>query len=395
MVDQIQPSFAVMGSHTKKTISFDLSRPDLHQLFDEFIDIMLRLLAYRDHSTYLHSLRVAEMSKRIGQQLGLSESEIISLEHGGLVHDIGKLTIPDDVLLKPGRFTCNDRLVMNIHPGAGARLFATREIDERITDIMLSHHERLDGSGYPHGISGGEISLYARIVAVADVFEALITARPYKKAHDRAEALDILRREARSGRLDHDIVELLVAVTGTWSPLFISDSYFSDHIEILERFRKASYFKEPLSRFYNYRYLLKFDRLQQKCPCKENGYSLIVVSFNRLKKLNSEIGYVKTDEIIEEVGLELLAGINGNLQLEINTLEANNIILKKGADYLIYCPCVKGRFTKLLREVEQSLVRAADRLGIAGSFRHRSFDRKYPLSKAVDQLFSANQVCSH
>ena len=379
-----------MSSQTKKSISFDLSRPDLHQLFDELIDIMLRLLAYRDHYTYLHSLRVAEMSKRIDEQLGLLESEILSLEHGGLLHDIGKLTIPDDVLLKPGRFTRNDRLVMNIHPGAGARFFAAREIDERITDIMLSHHERLDGSGYPHGISGGEISLYARIVAVADVYEALVAERPYKKAHDRAEALDILRRETRVGRLDHDIVELLAAATGAWSPLSISESYFSDHVETLERFRKASYFKEPLSRFYNYRYLLNFDRLQQKCPCHENGYSLIVVSFNSLKKLNSEIGYVKTDEIIEEEGLELLAGINGNLQLEINTLEANNIILKKGADFLIYCPCVKGRFAKLLREVKQSLARSADGLGMAGSFRHRSFDREYPLSKAVDQLFSAS-----
>jgi putative nucleotidyltransferase with HDIG domain len=178
-------------------------------LIKDLFDVMGEMLGSRDPYSWEHSLRVAAISRRIGLRQGLSSEELEVLEMGCLIHDIGKIAIPDDVLLKPGRFNNIDRQIMNMHPTIGAKYLAFRYPDDRITEIVLYHHERLDGSGYPAGLKGDDISPMVRIVSVADIYEALIAKRPYKSSISSTQAIEILKDEAREGRLDQNVVEAL------------------------------------------------------------------------------------------------------------------------------------------------------------------------------------------
>ena len=175
---------------TKEIIDRKKTEDELKKTSDLFLkelfEIMDEVLANRDQYTFDHAFHVAEISKQIGKELGLSEEELQSLELGCLVHDIGKTAIPDDVLLKPTRFDYKEKDIIKYHPLIGAKLIARHIQDDRITDVILHHHERLDGSGYPLGIKGKDIDLFSRIVAVADTYEAIVAQRPYKKPLGKA-----------------------------------------------------------------------------------------------------------------------------------------------------------------------------------------------------------------
>lgn len=157
----------------------ELKRTNTLFLKDLF-EMMVEVLANRDQYTFDHALHVAAISRSIGEQMGLSAELLEILDLGCLVHDIGKTAIPDDVLLKPDQFDYQDRKIMDYHPLIGAKLISRHIQDDRITDIILKHHERLDGSGYPMGLGGDEIGLLPRIVAVADTYDALVPRGPTK-----------------------------------------------------------------------------------------------------------------------------------------------------------------------------------------------------------------------
>ncbi len=214
----------------------DLLINDLYATMDE-------MLANRDHYTFEHAIRVAEISKRIGQSLGLPQEELEILERACLVHDIGKVAIPDDVLLKPGQFDAEDRDIMRFHPRVGANLFTREHHDSRIAFIIRHHHERLDGSGYPDGLAGEDLGILVRIVSVADVYEALVARRPYKKPINKEAALDMLRMEARLGRIDRIVVTVLGEVLQAWDPLTITREFTSDYTLQLELFRRKAYYR--------------------------------------------------------------------------------------------------------------------------------------------------------
>jgi putative two-component system response regulator len=159
-----------------------------------------------------HANRVGRMTVRIGRTLGLAPSFLEDLEEAVPFHDIGKLTIPSWILDKPGSLTDYERVLMQTHTLAGARLLrATGEPTlELAAEIAESHHERWDGSGYPNGVAEEEIPLGARIVAIADVFDALVHVRPYKPAWPRQAAIDEIVTSAGS-QFDPRIVEAFVA----------------------------------------------------------------------------------------------------------------------------------------------------------------------------------------
>ena len=170
---------------------------------------MLRRLAlaaeYRDDNTREHTERVAALAARLGQRLGLSELAITHIRHAAPLHDVGKIAIPDSILLKPGRLTDAEFEVVKTHAEAGARVLADAdsELLEVAESIARSHHERWDGTGYPDGLSGADIPLVGRLVHVADVFDILVHERPYKEAfsvEDAAAEIHGRRRHAvRSG----------------------------------------------------------------------------------------------------------------------------------------------------------------------------------------------------
>ena len=152
----------------------------------------------RDPETGAHLLRMANYARLIAAGLGLPQNEQNLILAAAPMHDIGKVGIPDNILLKPGRLDPDELAVMRRHPEIGARILGngSSALLQAASSIALHHHERFDGTGYPHGLAGEQIPLYARIVAVADVFDALTSSRPYKPAWPLERALAHLREHS-------------------------------------------------------------------------------------------------------------------------------------------------------------------------------------------------------
>jgi hypothetical protein len=158
----------------------------------------------RDPYLHGHSRRVARHSWMIARRMGLSSTEVARIRTAAAIHDVGKTKTPTAVLHKPGRLTDEEFEVIKKHPGDGAPMAAVLR-DPELTAMVLHHHERLDGAGYPDGLSGDEIPLGARIIAVADTFDAITSERPYRRASSHKTAIDILKDEAGT-RLDAAVV---------------------------------------------------------------------------------------------------------------------------------------------------------------------------------------------
>lgn len=135
----------------------------------------------KDPYTHGHCERLAEYSARLGEQLGLPEDQITALRRAGIVHDVGKIAVPDAILLKPGRLTPDEWRIIREHPVVGERICAPLKSFRFVLPIIRHHHEKLDGSGYPDGLSGEAIPVTARVLQMVDVYDALTTERPYKK----------------------------------------------------------------------------------------------------------------------------------------------------------------------------------------------------------------------
>ena len=157
---------------------------ELHQYQVEIIQRLARAAEYRDNETGMHVIRISKLCERLARGLGLSDHECHLIRHASPMHDIGKIGIPDHILLKPGRLTLEEWSIMKTHTDIGALILSGSESEflQMAEIIAGSHHERWDGSGYPRGLRGEEIPLVSRIVTVCDVFDALTSERPYKKA---------------------------------------------------------------------------------------------------------------------------------------------------------------------------------------------------------------------
>jgi putative two-component system response regulator len=158
----------------------------------------------RDPYTRGHCERLSEMSVMLGKKLALPEDHITALRRAGIVHDIGKVVVPDAILLKPGPLTPGEIAVMRKHPVVGERICAPLKSLRFVLPIIRHHHEKRDGSGYPDGLSGEEIPLAARILQLADVYDALTTDRPYRTAVPSEVALAMMDEESRLGWWDHE-----------------------------------------------------------------------------------------------------------------------------------------------------------------------------------------------
>jgi putative two-component system response regulator len=164
----------------------------------------------KDSYTQGHTQRVADMAVLLGKKMNLTDDEVAALRVGGILHDIGKIGIPRDVLNKPGPLTAEEWDVMKQHPDIGHRIcLPLKRTLGLALDMIQHHHEKLDGSGYPEGLQGDEISTVARIMAVVDIYDALVTDRPYRKGMTKKKALSILMQEGDEGKLDKPIIEQL------------------------------------------------------------------------------------------------------------------------------------------------------------------------------------------
>ena len=164
----------------------------------------------RDPSTNGHCQRLAHYATRLGRSLSLDESDLSALERGGFLHDIGKIAVPDRVLLKEGELDPQELRMMRKHPLVGDTLCAGLRSLSKVRPIVRHHHERLDGSGYPDGLRNGEVPLLAQIVSIVDVFDALTTDRPYRAARPVEEAFDVLADESAKGWRDRALLDAFV-----------------------------------------------------------------------------------------------------------------------------------------------------------------------------------------
>lgn len=178
---------------------------DLEHAYTRTLEGWARTLELRDHETGGHSERVVALSRALGRQVGFNAETLADLKRGALLHDLGKVAIPDAVLLKPGPLTDEEWLIMRKHPEYGYRLLADIPYLSEAVKVTYSHHERWDGTGYPLGLKGDQIPVLARVFSLADVYDALRSERPYKKAWARDDVTAYIRDE--SGRLfDPDMV---------------------------------------------------------------------------------------------------------------------------------------------------------------------------------------------
>lgn len=155
-----------------------------------------------------HAQRVTMYALRLATDLGLSASECDTIRRGGLLHDIGKISIPDTILDKPGRLEPEEMEIVKQHPVMGVTMIEGLHSLRDVIPLVRWHHERMDGRGYPDRLEGGAIPLLVRILSVADVYDALSSDRPYRGAIPHEECLDILREDAENGGLDPDLVDM-------------------------------------------------------------------------------------------------------------------------------------------------------------------------------------------
>jgi putative two-component system response regulator len=167
----------------------------------------------RDKYTGMHCERLTAYSMGLGQALGLTRQEQLALYRGSYLHDIGKIGIPDAILFKRGLLTDEEWKTMRLHTIRGEEICKPMKTLAPVLPIIRSHHERWDGSGYPDGLAGEEIPLLARILQIADIYDALTTARPYKPAFSHEHAIEIMVEEARRGWRDPELVPLFSEVS--------------------------------------------------------------------------------------------------------------------------------------------------------------------------------------
>lgn len=179
---------------------------DLLSLYDKEVERWVQAMDLYDEEITSHTLRVTAISLELGRELGLELSDLSNIQYGTLLHDIGKLGIPDAIIQKPGKLTKEEYQVVQKHPIYAHEWISKRDDFQGSTVIPLFHHERWDGEGYPYRLKGKEIPLLARIVAIVDVWDAVTSDRPYRRAMTNEQAHQIIKSE--SGKhFDPDVVK--------------------------------------------------------------------------------------------------------------------------------------------------------------------------------------------
>jgi putative nucleotidyltransferase with HDIG domain len=186
---------------------------ELEQAYDTTLEGWAKVLELRDPTTEGHTQRVVSLSIQLAKQMGINDQDLINIRRGAVLHDIGKMAIPDDVLCKPGSLTDEEVKIMRMHPMLAVEMLSKIRFLEDALAIPRYHHERWDGKGYPDGLTGEDIPLAARIFAVVDVWDALINERPSREALTEEEAIAHIKNGAGS-HFDPDVVQNFLKMVG-------------------------------------------------------------------------------------------------------------------------------------------------------------------------------------
>lgn len=205
-----------VGEMTAQIIAMDITekKKTEEQLERSFVDLaetVSRAMVSRDPYTATHQRNVAELSRLVGKKMGLDENRLKGLYIGGLLHDIGKISIPESLLNKPGQLTEEEWNLVRTHAKRGYEILKDANFPWPVAEMALHHHERLDGSGYPDGLSGDELSLEVRILSACDAAEAMIAYRPYRPAKSIQETIDELE-SGKGEKYDATVADILLQI---------------------------------------------------------------------------------------------------------------------------------------------------------------------------------------
>ena len=180
-----------------------------HELLTDVVSALMEALKVKDMGTYEHSIRVAQYAVFLARALKLSHEELITVELGALFHDLGKIGVPDGILLKPGHLTLHEFEIMKNHSLKSAQILSKIRAFKEIVPIVKCHQEKLDGTGYPAGLSGQNIPFLARLTYIVDAFDAMVSERPYRKGIPEEAALKELKKYAGT-QFDSELVKVFV-----------------------------------------------------------------------------------------------------------------------------------------------------------------------------------------
>jgi putative nucleotidyltransferase with HDIG domain len=278
---------------------------ELEQVQEESLDryrstilALINLTENRDTYTAGHTRRVADYAKMLAESMDFDEHQVTKLYEAAILHDIGKIVTPDSVLLKPGKLTVREYDIIKEHVIVGESILHNIKFDKEIVDIVKCHHERFDGSGYPYGLSRDEIPMLARILAVADTFDAMTTNRIYKPRKSITASLEELK--FLSGTLyDPDVVNQALEV---YRDISIDLTVTQLPTSVIEQERLSHYFKDPLTNLFNIRYL----QLMMQFGIEGHFYTCAnVVAIKKFSELNQTQGWETGDQVLIQLA-ELL-----------------------------------------------------------------------------------------
>ncbi|TCK02502.1 HD domain-containing phosphohydrolase [Phorcysia thermohydrogeniphila] len=313
------------------------------RLTDTIIKSLVRGIEIRDSYTRGHSERVAYYSKRIAQEMGLPEEEVRNIYLAGLLHDIGKIGIPDSILLKPGKLSDKEYEIIKLHPLLSYELLKNIEPLKGALDGIRYHHERWDGRGYPKGLKGREIPLAARIIAVADSYDAMTSERIYRKGRSKKEAISEIMEMA--GKLyDPDVVSAAIPILLNEEPKELREDYLNvETVKEIEERRLDYFLRDSLTGVFNrnafeYVYTLVKEQLREF-----KAYSLDIA---KLREINIKNGWSEGDK--------LLKGVVSLLEKEV---QPNYIVRYSGDNFIFFVPTSKpdSEIVEKIKEIEKTL----------------------------------------
>jgi putative two-component system response regulator len=197
-------------------------RTDELERAESVLFTLARSIEGKDPYTHGHCERLSDYSARLGEHMGLSEDQLVALRRAGVVHDVGKIAVPDAILLKPASLTSDEWKLIKEHPVVGERICAPLKSFRFVLPIIRHHHEKFDGSGYPDGLRGEAIPVTARVLQIVDVYDALTTDRPYKRAFSITDALQTMKQEVAKGWWDPQIFDQFERLVRSGTADFLS-----------------------------------------------------------------------------------------------------------------------------------------------------------------------------
>lgn len=314
--------------------------------YEKTLIALIDIIESRDTYTGKHSLRVANYTKLIADELGIKDEEGEELYRAAILHDIGKIAIPDSLLLKPGKLNDNEYHLIKEHVNIGFHMLIQIPMFSEIAKIINCHHERLDGSGYPNGLKGDEIPFKANIMALADSFDAMTTSRIYKGRRTIGEALEELK--SLSGI--HFKKEIVDAALKVLKDINLDETINQLPQTTLEEERFSYFYKDPLTGLFNEKYL---DFILSKNIYDEKYIKVNLIFLHGFTKFNNEFGWTKGNEFLSDISNKLSEIFENTLLFRIH-----------GDDFVILSKEEKDFDNEKLKKFENYIKNIFDKMKI-------------------------------